>query len=695
MEQYLSMADPSLMEELVSGSNVLTEKEYRDIVLAITEFACSIVTKTLGPYGKTTNIDDSTFTAPTKDGWTVLRNLRFNDALHNSIYNVINQVSFDLVTKVGDGTTSALTGANVFMHEILAELEDKNSPLYNMRQSDVLDLIDEVKDAIVERLRNSSEIRKIDVEGDFEDIYKIAYISSNGNEEMARCIQKIYQDTKNPNIYVKLDSGDKLEPEVQRGYKLDGAVMNQKVYRNTDEGNYVVDTPFLVAIFNHNVTYSEHRMIIEGLSRYATALNTSVLIVAPHFDDIMANILGTTINSWVQQRKIPNIIMMQVPLASPVDRDAIMDFNLLTNGQIFSYGHVRAYNMLAYKADPNNTEEMKSKIEDGLLDVDGYNFETPGELIETCIGHINYAVIGEKYCIIREYESIYNEEVYKSTVKEIEDTFVEIARRTNKSSNMLAKDYLQAQQRYIKMLGSMGTIKVGAQTELEKHCLKDSVDDAVLACRSAFNNGYIRGLNLTTLTVITEYIEELKTQTDIKRTAVAYMFENVFREMSLFVLRNKYPDFERDGLVKEERYHVSEQVNASEVALGIEACNSWVLDKCIASGKTFNLVTNEITEEWSVVNSLATDVEILNSIVGVLSILLTSDQYISINKMYDKKVSRRLQLEREQEKAKAIRLGELEAEMEFIRKHYSFEALTGDPAKDDETIRIINMIFGK
>lgn len=695
MEHYLSMADPSLMEELVSGSNVLTEQEYRNIVLAITEFACSIVTKTLGPYGKTTNIDDSTFTAPTKDGWTVLRNLRFSDALHNSIYNVINQVSFDLVTKVGDGTTSALTGANVFMHEILAELEDKNSPLYNMRQSDVLDLIGEVKEAIVERLRNSEEIRKIDVDGDFEDIYKIAYISSNGNEEMARCIQKIYQDTKNPNIYVKLDSGDSLVPEVQRGYKLDGNVMNQKVYRNTDEGNYVIDSPFLVALFNHNVTYSEHRMIIEGLSRYATANNTSVLIVAPHFDDIMANILGTSINHYVQQRQIPNIIMMQVPLATGLDRDALVDFNLLTNGQIFSYGHVRAYNMLAYKADPKNTEEMKSKIEDGLLNVEGYDFETTGDLIDQCIGHINYAVIGEKYCIIREYESVYNEEVYKQTVAEIEKSFIEIARRTNKSSNMLAKDYLQAQQRYIKMLGSMGTIKVGAQTELEKHCLKDSVDDAVLACRSAFNNGYIRGLNLTTLTVITNYIEELKNETDIKRTAVAYMFENVFREMSLFVLRNKYPDIERDGMVKEERYEITEPVAGSDILEFITASNSWVLDKCIASGKTFNLVTNEITEEWSVVNSLATDVEILNSIVGVLSILLTSDQYISLNKMYDKKVSRRLQLEREQEKAKAIRLGELEAEMEFIRKYLSYDALTGDVTKDEETIKIVNMIFGK
>lgn len=695
MESYMSMADPSVMEELVSGSNVLTEQEYRNIVLAITEFACSIVTKTLGPYGKTTNIDDSTFTAPTKDGWTVLRNLRFSDALYNSIYNVINQVSFDLVTKVGDGTTSALTGANVFMHEILRELEDTNSPLFKMRQSDVLAMIGEVKDEIIDRLRNSEEIRKIDVDGDFEDIYRIAYISSNGNEEMARCIQRIYCETKNPNIFVKLDSGDKLETEIQRGYKLDGLVMNQKVYRNTDEGNYVLDTPFLVAVFNHNVTFSEHRLIIEGLSRYATMLNTSVLIVAPHFDDIMSNILGTTINTYVQQRKIPNIIMMQIPLATGLDRTAISDFNLLTNGQIFTYGHVRAYNMMAYKADPNNNAEMKKKIEDTLLDVEGYNFETPEDLISTCIGHINYAVIGEKYCIIREYETVYNEELYKNTIKEIEEDFVEISRRTNKSSNMLARDYLEAQQRYIKMLGAMGTIKVGAQTELEKHCLKDSVDDAVLACRSAFNNGYIRGLNLTTLGVIRSYIRDLPAVglegRKTKRQAVALMFENVFREMSLFVLRNKYPDTVSDNATVETRWYASD--NSGDGT--IEATNSWILDHCIETGKSFDLVHDALSTEWTVVNSLATDVEILNSIVGVLSILLTSDQFISLNKMYDKKMSRRIQLEREQEKAKAIRLGELEAEMEFIKKYLSTDALGDEFANNSENRKIVAMIFGK
>lgn len=671
MKLNMNMADPSVMEDLVSGSNVLSEAEYRNIVLAISEFACSIVTKTLGPYGKTTNIDDSTFTAPTKDGWTVLRNLKFSDPLYNSIYNVINQISFDLVTKVGDGTTSALTGANVFLHAILAEIEDPASVLYKMRQSDLLDLISDMKDRIIAALKSSDEIKTIDPEGNFEDIYKIAYISSNGNDLMARQIQKIYCETKNPNIYVTLDSGDELVSEIQEGYKYDGMVLRHKVYANSDDGTYITDTPIYVAVFNHNVTYNEHKNIISALSKYATSHNSTVLMIAPYFDDIVTNIMNSTINTFVQNRQVPNIILMQVGMAGPADRTAMDDFVLLTNGQIFDYGRVRALNVTMHNADARNVD---NKIEDDLLNIEQYNFNSPEELIDACVGRINRAVIAEKHIIISRYESIINKDLYDKTIAEIKNEFTEISRRTNKSSNMLSKDYMQAQQRYVKMLGKMGTIKVGAQTELEKHCLKDAVDDAVLACRSAYNNGYIRGLNLTTLSEIRKIMDTHITENTPsgiergqKEFAILRLFYSVFAEMSLSVLRNKYPNVVKsengEDITYEAEYEVHVEGGGIDHTMTFTNCD--LMDFLIDSDNTFDLVSNRVTEEWTVINSLSTDVEILNSVVGVLSILLTSDQFISLNKQYDKKMSRRLMLEREQEKAEAIELGKLNARLKF------------------------------
>jgi len=285
--------------------------------------------------------------------------------------------------------------------------------------------------------------------------------------------------------------------------------------------------------------------------------------------------------------------------------------------------------------------------------------------------------------------SIVNKNLYDQTVKEIQDEFTEIARRTNKSSNMLAKDYMQAQQRYIKMLGQMGTIKVGAHTELEKHCLKDSVDDAVLACRSAFNNGYIRGLNLTTIKTIDDIIRQRKILFDthpvVKEDVgnrleleILELFKDVFVEMSLMVLQNKYPDkyehivdrstvgVNEYDLTVEQRY----DVYIEELDKNILMTNSELIDYVSKLDNTFDLVNDTITKEWTVINSVATDIEILNSIVGVLAILLTSDQFISLNKGYDKKISRKIMMEKKQEESKYIELGKLEAQHEFNMKYY-------------------------
>lgn len=675
----MNMADVNVMRELVCGSNVLTEQEYRDIVLAISEYACRIVTKTLGPYGKTTNIDDSTFISPTKDGWTVLRNLRFSDPLYNSIYNAINQISFDLVTKVGDGTTSALTGANIFLHAILAEIEDPDSPLYGMRQADLLDRIEAIKEMIVTHLRNSSDIHMIDMEGDFSDIYKVAYIASNGNEELSQIIKDIYAKTKNPNIYVTLDPGDQLTYKIQKGFKYDCNIINQKVYRNSDDGTYKLDEPLLVAIFDHNITYNEHHKIIESLSRYANARHQSVMIVAPYFDDIITNILNTTINSYVQRNQLPNIIMMQVPMASSADRTTMSDFVLLTNAQVFDYGKVRAINVTIHNSNPANID---NKIEDALLDIEQYHFETVEDCIDTCIGKINKATIGDKYVVIENYESVYNKDLYEQTIKEIENEFIEISRRTNKSSNVLTKDYMYAHQRYIKMLGQMGTIYVGAQTELEKHCLKDSVDDAVLACRSAANNGYIRGLNLTTLSTI----DAMGKDTDMDFNTIDFhilgLFNTVFSEMSYAVIKNKYP--------AGETAHIMTKTIGEDTAQCEEFTPEAIIANCIGNRYAYNLVSDTFETDWTVINSLATDVEILNSIVGVLAILLTSDQFVSLNKQFDRSINRQIQLEHKKEEAKALEMGRLEARKEFYEK-----LIMEDDAYIIASASALSYIFGK
>lgn len=618
MEKFIF--DRDLYEDIKSGTNIVAGDEYRQTIMAISELAAQMVVKTLGPYGQTTIVDDSEFTYPTKDGWNVLKRLRFNDPIYNNLYTVIKQVSFDLVNKVGDATTSASIGANEFMKKIMAYQET-----HDFRQTDFLDMLNEISAKIIATLKDSKYVHYIDHSGDFSDIRTIADIASNNNEVLSNIIQKIYQETNNPHIYVTLDSGNQLSSDIQNGFKLDCKTLNHKAYMNDDDGTCKKNERTLIAVFDHNVTYNEHGAIITSLSRYANAKKMEIIILAPHFDDIMTNIIGTTINSFLQQHQIPNIMLIQVPLSMDIHRQYLSDVVLLTNAQVFDYGKVRAFNVMIHNAEHPEEE----KIEDALLNVEQYHFESPQDIIDICIGKADKLIISDRYMIIQDYENIVNPDQYKNTLAEVEANYLAAQAKANKSSTHLFRDYMDSYLRYTKLSGKMGIIKVGGVSELAKHCLKDSVDDAVLACRSAYTNGYIRGLNLTTLKIIDDILDEVYEE-DLEYD-ILHMLSDVFTEMSMYVLRNKYDD---------DQSRIVTNITTHETDL---LCNADIISLCVKNDLGYNLVTESFEPEatCTVINSVSTDVEIINAMISVLSIMLTSNQFLSVNRMYDRKMGRK------------------------------------------------------
>lgn len=618
----------SLYDDIKSGSNIISDDEFKNIIYGVSQVASDMVVKTLGPGGKTTLLDDGTFVYPTKDGYNVLNRLRFTDPIYNSLFNTLRQISFSIVNKVGDGTTTALVGANCFLKRLM-ELEKENSGL---RQADLIKTIEDMKSRIVDELKTGKELRTINPEGNFEDIYKIALVSSNNNEPIAKMIQEIYQETKNPNIYVALDASDKLSSEIQNGYKLDSKVINFKAYINEGDGTCKKNEPNYIAIFDHNVTYNEHGQILTMLSRYAASKNREFIVLAPHFDDVITTVIGTSINTMLQKNQIPNIMMVQIPLSLEVQRQYLSDVVMLTNAQVFDYGKVRLCNIMV----TNQTLPEGEKIDEPLLHVPEYQFEKPEDVIASCVGTSTKMTITDKYIIFQEYDRVVNETMLKNTIEEAKATFLTAKEKANKSTTMLNKDYMDAYQRYTKLVGKMGVIKVGGSSELEKHCVKDMVDDAVLACRSAYDNGYVTGLNVSLLRSIDKIIQLDEIIEDSLEHEILEIFYSTFEEVSLLVMKNAYND---DELDIEDIYKLVKYPYIDEPKM--ENCKE-IIENCVDTEFNFNLITDsyETRENCTVINSVSTDIEIMNAIVGILSIMLTSNQFLSVNRSYDRKISK-------------------------------------------------------
>lgn len=631
--------DSDIYDDIKSGMNVVSGNEYKQMIYSISQLASDFVVKTLGPYGQTTVIDDSTFVYPSKDGWVGLNKLRFHDPIYNTIYTTLKNISFSVVSRVGDGSTSAFIGANAFLQNILEYLEDKED--VNYRQSVFLKILNDVKDEYIKRLKESNQVKYISKDNNFEDIKKIALISSNGNEELSEMIRDIYVQTENPHIYVYLDRGATLQYEIQKGFKFEAKTLNHGAYVNTEDGICVKDMQdTMVAIFDHSLNYNTHGKLIESISRYAGMVRKEIIIIAPYFDDIICNVIDSQVMNFVKQNMVPNIMLMQVPNVKEIHRLYMADLAMLTGSQMFTQGIVQAFNIMVH----NSTAAEEDKIEDPLLDLDQFKkYQSTNDIFDDCLGIIKDIVITDKYAVVRKYESVYNEQYYNEVFRSVKDKYEQLKMKADLNLSHISPEFMDIQQRYVKLIGNMGIIKVGGETSGEASFLKDVVDDTTLACKSAFENGYIKGLNVSSMIILNDMVKE---ESDQDRKDVIGMLLNTFKEMAILVMRNKCSDFKYRNVTTPNP--IEHEVFTS---LKLNLANEGIIETCIEKGWGYNLVTEsfEDDENLTVINSVSTDIEIVKAMISLLSLILTSSQFLTMNKYYDKKAADELEAKRQRE----------------------------------------------
>ena len=189
------MVTKEFIDDIKVGTNVIDGNEYKDTLQAVSDITCEIVTKTLGPYASTTVIDDGVSTYSTKDGWSVVNRLRFSDSIENILFGFIKDISFNLNSKVGDGTTTAIVAANKFIKEFRSWMDEtrnnKSSEFHRLRQADVLKTIENTANEIIAELKSEDRVMHIQTS---DDVRKIAYISTNGNDDVSDIIKNIYDE---------------------------------------------------------------------------------------------------------------------------------------------------------------------------------------------------------------------------------------------------------------------------------------------------------------------------------------------------------------------------------------------------------------------------------------------------------------------------------------------------------------------
>ena len=98
--------------------NVVSEDVFKETMHTVFEAVAETISKTMGPFGTTTIINEKAQIVTTKDGYNVLKRIRFDDSIANDILDILHDIVHKVVVSVGDGSTSSTVASHALLESI-------------------------------------------------------------------------------------------------------------------------------------------------------------------------------------------------------------------------------------------------------------------------------------------------------------------------------------------------------------------------------------------------------------------------------------------------------------------------------------------------------------------------------------------------------------------------------------------------
>lgn len=554
------------MENYIS-TNIADENLYKEKASETLNKISQCLEKSLGYYGSSTIIEDKICGhIITKDGYTILQNLKFDNPISCTIYDIIKKISFELVQEVGDGSTSSIVIANSLFDEI------KKSEILNKYSAKaILDCLKDIEKILIHSIENIA----IPInEDNFDVVEKIATISNNNDNEVGKNIYNIYKQIGLEGfVYLEesYDTEDHVEfvkgIEINRGMIADDFA-NQK---NKIEAKF--KDPFIF-MCNDRLDSSDLTYIVDVIGNLVSRHAKPVVMIAKSFS-------AEFVNCWIINKKNNpklDICLIDFSFANAMQKGMFEDIAIYTGTTIYDKeGSTdikdieNIYSMLGsceqMSVNNRTTKIIGCKAEQKDID----------ERIET---------ITEQIAELKRIDAVKNE----SFIFSLE------SRRANLKSLIV---------RYL----------VGGNSEIEKSNRKYLIEDSVFACRSALRSGYVIGGNLTIPKIISKNIDDISNAEseynigrldDLYHTLINCLYQ-AFISCYMKVLSNKFVDSEK----------VSEIIND----IIVESNDDIIYN--IKNDKYENI------NNTNVVNSAMTEIKILESTISIIGLLVTSNQFIS------------------------------------------------------------------
>jgi chaperonin GroEL (HSP60 family) len=619
------------MDKKEHAWNVISANEFHERIRTIFGMITEALKRTAGPYGAHTMIERHGMYNMTKDGFTVLSHIHFDNMTDNAIMDLILNISHQMVMKVGDGSTSAILAAKAFLDAI----DNQDDILKNLRSRDLMAHLDHVINVLSSVIQMGS--KPVTDENFVEIMGDVARIATNDNKVYTKFIKEIYEKCGKDVAISK-----ELSPTVEDYYEIKEDLFQingrylDKVYCNSTNNTCVLENPVII-LFDFTLE-DKHWGLVQAINQHLAQMeaNRRLLIIAPYYDQYFTDRIradATKFRNWYQNERkqagavpYPTVYATAPFMRGKVDRYIYSDLgpflgisvinpaaadDMLQNLNKYIHSMQEdAFNQQAYMnavalaqkegkdaseiPQPKPSEDSAKLWGDVLKDIGYYS------------GECEKVILGEKSIDFSGFNNIDKEMVRVHTEDAKEMLNKEFAQVEN--LRYAGKEFFYAKERLARISCQSATIYVGGNSELDKSMNNDALDDAIKACQSTVQYGYTNGNNLAIINAVNRTTSK---HTDLPKelildNAIDISIAQLIRTAFYNVILNIYKNFD-------------EKTNIE-----------WVqnmIDICLANDQCYDMETEEYSDH--VINSVRTDIEILRGAISIIGVIMSANQYIS------------------------------------------------------------------
>lgn len=573
-------------------TNVVEESVMREVQSETLKILREILKKSFGPYGSNTTITKaagSTVTVNyTKDGHKILQSVIFQDVIETAVKENIEDLTRDIVLKVGDGTTSAVILSSLIFDALVKESENYSITPYEVIRN-FKEAVELIKDIILSYKQEFTP----------QAAYDIALISTNGNVGIAENIKKIYED-HGSEVYIDVSTSPTQDNilKIYDGMTIDVGY-SESAYVNTNSGKSSLKSP-QIYMFDDPIDTPEMGGLLDAIIENN--------IIRPYNTKNLKEVKPTVIFAPRISRDFSTymelLANMMYSIENPINRPPLLIVaNVADKDRYSDMAHLCGCKTIKKYINP---ELYKKDVEAGLAPTKDtiLSFFGTADLVEA--DATKTKIISPKH-------------LYKPGTTEYSETFKNLINFLETELKTVTETTTDSTQRY-KLKKRIQSLKsnlveylIGGVSMSDRDSLRDLVEDAVKNCRSAAQTGVGYAANFEGLRASHTLLDIILTTKDEKIKNAEHIVKIINRAYRQTIT---------------ELYRVS----------GIQEHNieSLIDQSVYLNGKPYDLKEKQFSDK--VLTSINSDICILDTISKVITLMITTNQFLCPDVIYNKYV---------------------------------------------------------